>query len=292
MSHTPLPTSFPTRRQALAAERATIRREHDTRPIVLRTPPSTTSSHGSTRAGRTALTPRVGHHRVRLTVFGTVAAALLFTTNATPALAADLAGNGTPSTTSVPRASQTYTVTGSTQLAATRDGYSVASPASVIAHTVLPLTTTAGSSAAGAGSVRWPFPTAVRLSSTFGYRSAPCASCSSHHEGIDMLGGAGNPIGAIAAGTVRISTVDPNYGQYVVIDHVIGGQHVSSLYAHMIYGSSPLRVGDTVAAGSFVGRVGSTGDSTGAHLHLSILLNGATFIDPLAFLRSNAGPLQ
>nr|WP_288467060.1 peptidoglycan DD-metalloendopeptidase family protein [uncultured Curtobacterium sp.] len=101
--------------------------------------------------------------------------------------------------------------------------------------------------------------------------------------------GAGTPIGAVAAGTVRVSTTHPEYGQYVIIDHQIDGRLVSTLYAHMIFGSSPLRPGDTVAVGQLVGLVGNTGASTGAHLHLQVMPGGTTPIDPIPWLTANAG---
>lgn len=288
------PSPCTSRREALAAERAAhaVR----ARSIVVRRheqqgPP------GSRPQNTHPAPSRFLGPRVRLSVFGSVAAALLFISNATPALAADLAGNATTLTAHSSMTGQTYTVQGTAIVGASRDAYTVTVPVPVIARYTSPDPSTAGSGATASvntatGSIRWPFPTMVPLSSTFGYRAAPCASCSSYHEGIDMLGGYGNRIGAIAAGTVRISGIDPNYGQYVVIDHIINGQHLSSLYAHMIYGSSPLHVGEHVPVGAMVGLLGSTGDSTGPHLHLSILINGTTFIDPLAWLQKNASPLS
>ena len=73
----------------------------------------------------------------------------------------------------------------------------------------------------------------------------------------------------------------------MVIEHVINGQKVESLYAHMIAGSPTVAVGDTVTVGQTLGLVGSTGASTGAHLHLGISLGGA-FVDPYAWLIANA----
>jgi murein DD-endopeptidase MepM/ murein hydrolase activator NlpD len=74
-----------------------------------------------------------------------------------------------------------------------------------------------------------------------------------------------------------------------VIDHVIDGRKVATLYGHMIPGSTPLRVGDTVAAGQYIGQVGNSGVSTGAHLHLEVLLDGVTPIDPRAWLEARTG---
>ncbi|WP_258046279.1 M23 family metallopeptidase [Leifsonia shinshuensis] len=122
------------------------------------------------------------------------------------------------------------------------------------------------------------------ISDGFGYRVAPCSGCSSYHEGIDMNPGAGSPIQAIADGVVReVGNPSGSLGVYAIIDHQIDGETVSSLYAHMAYGSLALRVGQTVKVRQLVGLVGSTGASTGAHLHLGISVNG-TPVDPFAWL--------
>lgn len=179
-----------------------------------------------------------------------------------------------------------------------RDGYTITLPArpSVTAPGVTPAVGTrasapgaAGMVNTGTGDIRWPVTGPIRISSPFGPRPAPCAICSSVHEGIDIIPGYGTPIGAVAAGRVRVSGVGGEYGQYVIIDHIIDGRTISTLYAHMIYGSSPLRAGEHVAVGQLVGLVGSTGASTGAHLHLQVMLDGVTPVDPLAWLRANAG---
>ena len=141
------------------------------------------------------------------------------------------------------------------------------------------------------GTVQWPFTRYVPIASGFGPRDAPCGGCSSFHDGLDFLPGSGAPIGAIAPGVVTIVGQDSggyaSYGTRVVIEHVINGQKVESLYAHMIAGSPTVAVGDTVTVGQTLGLVGSTGASTGAHLHLGISLGGV-FVDPYAWLVANA----
>ena len=140
----------------------------------------------------------------------------------------------------------------------------------------------------GVGPVRWPFPYAVPVSDGFGERVAPCRYCSSFHTGVDFTPGAGTPIYSIAAGTVSFTEVSSSgFGNQVMIDHVINGKTVTSMYAHMQMNSSPLQVGQVVQAGEFVGLVGSTGVATGAHLHLEIHLNGEP-TDPFAWLKANA----
>jgi murein DD-endopeptidase MepM/ murein hydrolase activator NlpD len=138
------------------------------------------------------------------------------------------------------------------------------------------------------GAIRWPFPYAVPISDGWGARVAPCLGCSTFHQGVDFTPGAGSPIYAIAAGIVT-EHKDDNYGfgNHVILSHQgIPGPHVDSLYAHMITGSSPLKVGDTVKVGDFIGLVGETGSAAGAHLHFEIHLDGVP-VDPFAWLTAN-----
>lgn len=131
------------------------------------------------------------------------------------------------------------------------------------------------------GSVRWPFPFVSPYTDGFGARGGS-------HMGVDFTPGGGNPIYAIADGiVVKHEDGDGSYGNHVVIAHSINGQKVESLYAHMVTGSSPLAVGDTIAVGDFIGLVGNTGQSYGAHLHLEIHLDGIP-VDPFAWLATNA----
>jgi hypothetical protein len=139
-----------------------------------------------------------------------------------------------------------------------------------------------------AGAIRWPFPTAVPISSGFGNRIAPCRYCSSYHRGVDFVPGRGKPTYAMADGVVTQSEFSGGYGQHVYIEHQINGQSVMTVYAHLQRDSSPLRVGDRVSVGDFVGLVGSTGTSTGAHLHFEVRIDGV-YVDPFAFLTANAG---
>ncbi len=139
------------------------------------------------------------------------------------------------------------------------------------------------------GPIRWPFPYAVPISSGFGDRQAPCRGCSSDHRGIDFTPGAGTPIYAIADGVVSGYTEGWSYGNHIFIDHVINGQKITSLYAHMQTGTVAVFPGDQILVGDYIGLVGSTGASTGAHLHLEIRLDGTIPTDPFVWLRMNAG---
>jgi murein DD-endopeptidase MepM/ murein hydrolase activator NlpD len=142
-------------------------------------------------------------------------------------------------------------------------------------------------STTGSGAVRWPFPAAVPISSGFGERVAPCRYCSSFHQGLDFNPGAGTPIWAIADGIVIKAEHSGGFGNHAIIEHVINGQRVTSTYAHMTRDSSPLVVGQEILVGDFLGTVGSTGTSTGAHLHFEIRIDDIA-IDPFAWLKANA----
>lgn len=128
----------------------------------------------------------------------------------------------------------------------------------------------------------WPLGNAsCYISSPFGYRSASISGWS-FHGGTDITGGgiSGKPVYATRAGKV-ISAVTSNsgYGIYVLIDH---GDGYSSLYAHMSV--RYVSAGDSVSKGQMIGRVGSTGNSTGPHLHFEIRYYGEKK-DPMNFVK-------
>jgi murein DD-endopeptidase MepM/ murein hydrolase activator NlpD len=134
--------------------------------------------------------------------------------------------------------------------------------------------------APGSGEVRNPVGGGYYVSRTL----------SGSHNGADMVGDAGTPLYAAAAGTVRISTDSYyGYGVGVVIDHVLGGQQVSTLYGHMIYGSRQVQPGQTVQAGQLIGFMGSTGRSTANHLHFEVRIGGS-LVEPIGWLNANGAP--
>ncbi len=142
--------------------------------------------------------------------------------------------------------------------------------------------------APASGSIRWPFPTQVRISDGYGDRVSPCSGCSSFHKGTDFLPGDGAPIYSIADGVVTDrESGGGGFGNYVTITHVIDGVKIESVYAHMQTGSSPLQLGQSVVVGEFIGLTGDTGASTGPHLHLEIKVEGRN-VDPFAWLQANA----
>lgn len=130
----------------------------------------------------------------------------------------------------------------------------------------------AGPAYQGSGSWYWPLGNAsCYISSPYGYRSASISG-NAFHGGTDIAGGgiSGKPVYASRAGKV-ITAVTSNrgYGIYVLLDH---GDGYSTLYAHM--SARYVSTGDTVSQGQMIGRVGSTGNSTGPHLHFEVRYYG------------------
>ena len=136
----------------------------------------------------------------------------------------------------------------------------------------------------------WPVVTWEKRASGFGPRSAPCGGCSTFHDGIDFNPGDGTPVMSIADGVVVLATENGGgLGVNVEVQHNIGGELITSSYAHMQYGSLAVSVGDSVTAGQQVGLVGSTGQSTGPHLHLEMFgVDGVRF-DGFAWLSARIG---
>jgi murein DD-endopeptidase MepM/ murein hydrolase activator NlpD len=164
-----------------------------------------------------------------------------------------------------------------------RDGYEVISYAELLR---LKYSGLSYAYTATTGDVRWPFPYPVPLTDQFGVRYIDGGE--EFHNGLDFVPGNGTPIYAIADGVVVTATeLQWSYGNHVIIQHNLGGVDVQSLTAHMVSGSSPLKVGDIVKVGDFVGLVGDTGRAYGSHLHLEIHVNGVP-VDPFAWLSANA----
>lgn len=126
--------------------------------------------------------------------------------------------------------------------------------------------------AAASGEWYWPLPGRYYISSTFAYRYHPITGKWSHHTGNDIPAPAGTEIHAAQAGVVtQVAQVkDSVYGYYVQISH---GSGYSTFYAHMI-SKAIVKEGDTVTKGQVIGYVGSTGYSTGNHLHFEVRING------------------
>lgn len=243
-----------TRRAALAAERAALAAERaeqaaahaDTRirrvprrsvAVVSKTAASKTAT-GTTAAGPATPTARRrgrGARASRLTLTSAAAALAMFGAAAMPAHAST--GTSAAIATLAPAVStQDFAVTQVALPSTSRDGFTVGGG---VASTGVGAVA-AGETVTYGGDVRSPFPGPVRMSSGFGYRAAPCGACSSLHQGLDFNPGMGAPIGAVAAGTVRVSGIYFSYGETVIIDHEVDGRKVSTLYGHMIPGSLSL----------------------------------------------------
>ncbi|MGI9824283.1 M23 family metallopeptidase [Agromyces sp. Marseille-Q5079] len=138
------------------------------------------------------------------------------------------------------------------------------------------------------GTIQWPFAVGVHIGDRFGYRD--CAGCSEDHHGQDFNPGFGAQIQAIADGVVSESTDEGgSLGVVTMIDHQIDGQTVTSVYAHMQYDSRRMEIGDVIKVGDVVGLTGTTGMSTGPHLHFEIRIGGidGEWVDPLEWLYAN-----
>ena len=128
------------------------------------------------------------------------------------------------------------------------------------------------------GAFRWPCPSSTRVTSDYGTRVSPMSGASSNHKGIDIGASAGADIIAAADGTVTAASYSSAAGNYVMIDH--GG----GLYTVYMHASSLLvSPGQTVSAGDVIAKVGSTGISTGSHLHFGVSLNGS-YVSPWSYL--------
>ena len=126
--------------------------------------------------------------------------------------------------------------------------------------------------------LQYPLLTGTGITSPFGPRGGRL------HEGDDIFPGYGTPIYSIAAGVVTKASGVGAYGNHVVVEHVIDGQMVTSLYAHMAPGTMAVTVGQQVGVGQQLGAVGETGRAYGAHLHFEIRPGGGAAVPPYAWL--------
>ncbi len=119
------------------------------------------------------------------------------------------------------------------------------------------------------GMFAWPAPSYTRISDDYGYRTHPILGTQQFHNGVDMAAPSGSPILAAYDGEVVAASYSSSMGNYIMIDH---GDSLYTIYMH----ASALYVskGDVVVRGEQIAAVGSTGRSTGPHLHFSVRLNG------------------
>ena len=128
------------------------------------------------------------------------------------------------------------------------------------------------------GGLIWPCPDSKRITSGFGNRKSPTKGGSTYHQGIDIGAPTGTTVLAAAAGEVVISKYSYSGGNYIMIDH---GSGIFTVYMHLSKRS--VDVGKEVSQGQKIGEVGSTGYSTGPHLHFGIRKNG-NYVNPLTFV--------
>lgn len=125
----------------------------------------------------------------------------------------------------------------------------------------------------------WLVPCSYRMvSSPFGFRESPTTGASKYHQGVDLAAPAGTPIIASRGGTVTVAGYSNSAGYYVTINH---GDGFSSIYMHMT--NYVVSSGQKVNQGQTIGYVGSTGISTGNHLHFGIAQNGA-YVNPCNYV--------
>lgn len=140
----------------------------------------------------------------------------------------------------------------------------------------------AGSSL-NAGQIKngWAVPTNGYISSGYGYRVHPISGAVRFHAGVDIANGPGTPIYAAASGVVEYAGPNGGYGNYIRIDH---GNGLTTAYGHIQNGGTLVRIGQEVVVGQNIARMGTTGASTGNHLHFEVRQGGAT-TNPVQYLR-------
>ncbi len=118
----------------------------------------------------------------------------------------------------------------------------------------------------------------MRLTSSYGMRDHPIFNRRRSHNGVDLAAPTGTPIRATADGTVEMAQRNGGYGLYVQLDH---GSKLETRYAHM--SRMAVSAGERVVKGQIIGYVGSTGNSTGPHLHYEVRIAGAP-VDPSPYM--------
>lgn len=144
---------------------------------------------------------------------------------------------------------------------------------------------TAGLGAGQISSSGWARPAGGHISSGFGHRVSPCNGCSSYHAGVDLAAGCNSPIFAAHSGTVIYAGRNGGYGNFIQIANN-DGTGISTAYGHIVDGGTLVTNGQPVGVGQPIAHVGSTGMSTGCHLHFEVRTNNVAQ-DPVTFMRAH-----
>ena len=156
------------------------------------------------------------------------------------------------------------------------------------------------------GKIVWPlegvYGKNFRTTSSFGWRTHPIQKTRKHHNGEDLVGqqwvrsmAAGTVITARASKSKKNNGEPGGFGYFVTVRHMIAGEYYTSLYAHLKKGTFQVKEGDKVQAGQLLGEMGTSGASTGVHLHWEIwkgkthgwTADGRGFADPIAFVEAH-----
>jgi murein DD-endopeptidase MepM/ murein hydrolase activator NlpD len=137
------------------------------------------------------------------------------------------------------------------------------------------------SSGGGGGGSGWARPASGWISSGFGSRNSPGGVGSTNHPGVDIANSSGTPLYAASSGTVTYAGYNGGYGYFIRISH---GGGITTAYGHIRAGGLAVRSGQRVSAGQYIAAMGSTGNSTGPHVHFETRVNG-TARNPVPFMR-------
>ncbi|MEP6481824.1 MAG: M23 family metallopeptidase [Rhodoglobus sp.] len=117
----------------------------------------------------------------------------------------------------------------------------------------------------------WALPASGYITDGFGWRVAPTEGASSYHQGTDIGASCGDPIFAASSGTVEYAGWSGGYGNTVILDH---GNGIETAYGHIVDGGTLVSTGEQVIVGEQIASVGTTGTSTGCHLHFEVRVGG------------------
>ncbi|NRD09304.1 M23 family metallopeptidase [Rathayibacter agropyri] len=185
---------------------------------------------------------------------------------------------------------QSFVAAGVVQQSVTRDAFAAEAKPEVLVPTasLTAITATAGESTAAAAGVSgaWVVPISGHVSSGYGPRpDAPVAGVNLFHKGTDLAGACGTPVLAAASGTVEEASYQGSYGNWILLDN---GGGIETGYAHN--SELMVSVGDTVTVGQVIALRGSTGASTGCHLHFETRVDGEA-VDAEPFMSALGVPI-